>query len=278
MFPMKKTMKKQVFLALGLAALMLSAGCLNFTNSSSGDFPDELSSEDLDTHRSNLANASSYESSVAITITSGGGEASNINQTFRIDNADEQYYVESMSNLLGDVTTETFTNDSATWQRTSVNGGEFSYDYAEAPYNETSNDTFTQPLRPVNVTQAERGFAPLGGDTTISADGTTTYNGEQVGVYEANTEEVRTLLNETSDENLGATDGTIDDASLTVYLNEDGVLVYQNLNVSGTGEQGASFTVDATYTVSNVDNTDVTQPSWLDTARQEETTNTTTAP
>lgn len=148
---------------------------------------------------------------------------------------------------------QTYTSGNETFLRAnSTTQTEPQFAYGQEPYNSSEPS-------PVSVESAGSVSTLSGVNGTFQSQGTTTYNGQTVTEYTASGEENLPGITAT----FGQSFTEIDSISATLYVNGDGVITYMDISISGSSND-ATTSLEATFTVEDIDATTVTEPSWLD--------------
>jgi hypothetical protein len=225
------------------------------------------------THGERLSTASSFTTSL----------------NYSISNATQTLYLETTANIEADgsvgferfgfrnatgdgIFLETYTDDGTTYERTAfVSGGQEQAQYSrgEEPYDEFG-------VTPVNASSARfpELVTSVGGGVTWEQQGTTTYEGTEVVEYTASGEAAFDASFREQVQPSGGLFGTsaniteYDGIEATLLLDEDGVIRQLRYEASGT-QDGEQLTVTLTVTFEDIGSTTVSEPSWLDEARQQ---------
>lgn len=128
------------------------------------------------------------------------------------------------------------------------------YAYDSEPYNESV------PPTPVDFTSVGWGQLYETWNPSLQSQGETDFQGETVEEYRAEGQESLPYLSET----LGASFEEIDEINATVLVTDDGLITYTAIQASGTGSEGGDVTSTYEFTVTDLDETTVEEPAWLD--------------
>ncbi|KAA9398544.1 hypothetical protein Har1130_10005 [Haloarcula sp. CBA1130] len=217
-------------------------------------------------HFETLSN-SSFTTSVSFqlsTVRDGENRSVFINRTVAIDR--ETGRALSMGELVqasGDtLATTTYTADGTTAERrvlTRRDNTMTDYRSASPPYD--------GPVQPVNESSViDRSLLQsLGSDINWTYTGTETVDGDSVSRFEATGSAVTGFAADDAVSTNVSANGTTDSASATVLVDEDGVVRSFQYRVT-TVRDGRPVTVTLSLSVSQVDDTAVTEPGWLSNA------------
>lgn len=128
------------------------------------------------------------------------------------------------------------------------------YSYDAEPYNMSQQPT------PVNFTGVGWGQFYEAWDPALQSQGETEFQGETVEEYRAEGQDSLPYLSET----LGNSFQEIDTINATTLVTDDGLVTYTAIQVSGTGQQGGEIETTFQFTVTDLNETTVPEPTWLD--------------
>lgn len=282
------SLNRKHLLPIALALLVALAGCSGSGSdgtASPGEegtgpgsaelaLPADLNASYLQsTHGERLAAASSFTTSLNYSV-SNASQTLYIESTARIEaNGSVGFERFGFSNATGDgIFVETYTDDGTTYERTAfVSGGQeqAQYDSGEEPYGEFG-------VTPVNASSARLPelVTSVGGGVTWEQQGTVTYDGTDVVEYTASGE---AAFDASFRENAQPSGGLFgpsaniteyDTIEATLYVDEDGVIRQLRYEASGT-QDGEEISVVLTVTFDDIGSTSVSEPGWLDEARQQ---------
>ena len=259
-------------LVLSVGVVLLTSGCLGIGGSDgdgtdTGDSPGvdslefgpETLTEDEIQESVSFDYLSSFESyTLNVTVTIRNGPRTNLFSSLyeeRNTTTDQ-----GVSRLRGILNISTYTEGDVSYRRTvSRPGGELLYERASEPYNDTlinpvrnGSSAFRQTDRPSNSLR----------NLTVTKQGYTTVNGEQVAMY-----------NSTSTGNFSPLDINVEDTtftarSATVYLNRDGRIPAYQLNYTGAATTtGGVVSIEAQAELYGRNTTTVSTPDWVGEAK-----------
>ncbi|EMA23575.1 DUF7537 family lipoprotein [Haloarcula argentinensis] len=268
---------------LSLALVMLltaSAGCSGLFGSGTGTgTPDTPTSADANGpapgssgfdaaaiergHFETLSN-SSFTTSLSFQLSTardGENRSVFINRTVAIDrDSDRSLSTGELVQASGDtLVTTTYTADETTAERrVLVRGDEEMTDYRSA------SPPYDGPVQPVNESSViDRSLLQsLGSDINWTYAGTETVDGDSVSRFEATGSNVTGFTADDAVATNVSANETTDSASATVLVDEDGVVRSFQYRVT-TERDGQPVTVTLSLSVSQVDDTTVTEPDWL---------------
>lgn len=128
------------------------------------------------------------------------------------------------------------------------------YFYDAEPYNMSQQPT------PLNFSSVGWGQFYEAWNPSLQSQGETEFQGETVEEYHAEGQESLPYLSET----LSGSFQEIDAMNATVLVTDDGLATYTAIQVSGTGQRGGDITTTFQFTVTDVNETTVSEPNWLD--------------
>ena len=254
-----------------IGLLVLSAGCLG-----GSQFPAELGQPAVEEHESSLSATESYTVEITLQF-SRGTAASGGAVVYRVDNRNGRFYTrQDIDVALSGVTNEKYTDSELTARRSDMSLSDgHAYQYGEPPYDDEGGG-----IRPVRTSSAEQGIVDGLGSATVQRNGTTEYRGETVGVYTGGTEFVKTVQNQTRESqepgdrpdsssilSRNRYSANLTSGNITVYLGPDGIIRYQRLQLVQQQRDDRMMT-EITYKVYSVNNTTVERPTWIDEARE----------
>lgn len=285
------TSKRQYIVPILLALTVALAGCSGGGTASPGDtadgpdgtdgtdgavaaLPADLNASYLEgTHGDRLSAATSFTTSLNYSV-SNATQTLYIESTASIEaNGSVGFERFGFSNATGDgIFLETYTNDGTTYERTSfVSGGQEQAQYSsgEEPYGEFG-------VTPVNASSARvpELVTSVGSGVTWEQQGTVTYDGTDVVEYTASGEAAFDPSFREEAQPSGGLFGPsaniteYDAIEATLLLDEDGVIRQLRYEASGT-QAGDAISVVLTVTFEDIGSTTVSEPSWLDEARQQ---------
>lgn len=225
-----------------VAIALLTAGC---TAAPTGGQPYETPLQPdavASGHQQALADAGTYTVTVNQSVSLGGDSLGTSTLTARIDERGDRANLTSASGL---ARVDVYVANGTAYQRVGT----------ENPQYRVAN--------PDGLAVSELAGPDLAatiGNVTFAANGTTTFDGEQVWVYEA----TRTGENATVQQDLGSR-LSVRTVNVTLYVREDGLVVRRHARATvGTDTLTGTFVTTATYEA--VGSTAVIRPDWVDAA------------
>lgn len=227
--------------------------------SSDGGTGDGVSSESIfSEHADAVASAGSFTANVRIEANTSQGETSIESTTLGNIETNTGYQQVDVSSQFLSQTTEVYTSDGETFQRTNSSFQGVQYSYATPPYDGS--------VQPVNTSQAATGNFNFGDtELTWSAAGSETVNGIQTTRYTAND-----ISSPDRASNLiGTNISTVDNIRFEAFVDDDGIVRRLALDFTGESEQAGQIEQRLTYELTDIGSTTVPTPEWLDEARQQ---------
>jgi len=157
----------------------------------------------------------------------------------------------------------TYTDGDRTWQRQNSSFGGVQYSAGTAPYgpSEPTPVNFTSVIgEAVNTTT---------GNVTFSRTGTTTVDGVDATVYEADGDQLIEELGFNASGGSFFSNATVEGASATVGVDGDGIIRLTTFEVVLDSEQAGEVIISFEQRVSDVGATSVEEPDWLDEAKEQ---------
>lgn len=264
-------MRSKAILAVAVATLVLLAGCggvLSPSDQSPTDAPTEnpetpaefgpesLSEANYDAHTTALNEAGSFSATEELYLASNTSEETiTITSTFRLN---ETRSYSNQTDLFGG-NVETYMADGVTSQQTT---NPFTQEVTvDSVATENASEGFGyEGVTVVDTTTATGpNYFEDGQLENLSLDksGYTDFNDQRVAVYEVSDSDLAAYF-ESAEQGVSS----VQEAELTVYVNADGVFVYQNFYLKGEVE-GEVLTIQSSHTIDDVGTTDVPAPEWL---------------
>lgn len=220
-------MKHKVVLLLVISVLAVTAGCVDTQE----QFPSEISSDNVNQTASEYENTSSF--------------------TWEVTQDDRSFMLKYNSEQSRAVFNQTDRNDERFVRYFNENGSYIRRDNGEVEEEGyESFSAFSQNLQQEDVIRQQFGLA----NTTLERNGTTMFNGEQVGVYRANDTQARMII----EDEFGFTPDEGVDVEVVVYADSDGRIVYQEYTPGGYRTESSSSSLYA------FGETTVERPEWVD--------------
>lgn len=246
-------------LALGVGVILLTGGCLGLGDSSGPEFgPESLTDAEIQENvgLNNLSAFESYTLNITATVRNGPRTTTLSSLYEKLNTTTER----GLSRLSGFLNISTYTEGDVSYQRTvSVPEGELLYQRASEPYNDTP---MRVPITPVKAGSStyEPTDSPSNSlqNLTVTKQGYTTVNGEQVAVYSS------TATGNFSAPDLSVEDTTFTTRSVTVYLNPDERIPSYELSYTGsTTTTGGEVTLEYRVELFGRNTTTVSTPDWV---------------
>jgi len=230
------------------------------TASPGGDTSGDLPADAGQRHREALRSSGSFTVDTVYVLGNETQDFITSNTTSQLDLDTDRGYRNGTS-ALGQFRTvrSTYTDGDVTYHRTN-NSIQTQYQRATAPYEGGS-------VQPVNFTTVVGQAANATSNVSYAESGTTTFDGVEVTRYEASGDALARELGGGSTDLLQ--NASVESASSTVLVDGDGVVRLMNFEVVFVGEDDSRATLRIEQRVTEVGSTTVSEPDWLDEAKEQ---------
>jgi len=154
-----------------------------------------------------------------------------------------------------------YTDGDETWERQNSSFGGVQYSYGTAPYDasEPTPVNFTTVVgETVNATTS---------NVSYSRTGTTTVDGVEATVYEADGQQLLDELGFNASSGSFFGNATVQSASATVAIDDDGIIRLATFEIVLETEDAGRVTISFEQRVTDIGETTVEEPDWLDEAK-----------